>query len=132
MRVARRPRGITLLELMIVVVIVGILAAIAYPSYQDYVLRSHRADAQADLLELAQWLERHYTTNNTYAGAALPFSQTPRTGAARYNIAVAVPAGGQTFTLTATPAGTQAGDACGTMTINQLGVTTAAQADCWR
>ena len=129
-RLRQRVRGITLLELMIVVVIVGILAAIAYPSYQEYVLRSHRADAQADLLELAQWLERRYTVNNQYSGT-LPFNQTPRSGAARYNLTVTFP-NNQSFTLTATPAGAQAGDTCGTMTINQLGATTAAQANCWR
>lgn len=124
-----RIRGITLLELMIVVVIVGILAAIAFPSYREYVLRSHRADAQADLVELAQWLERQYTINNAYAGV-LPFNQTPRTGAARYNLTVVFP-NTQSFTLTATPAGAQVGDTCGVMTLNQQGAQTAAAANCW-
>jgi type IV pilus assembly protein PilE len=128
-RNSRTVRGITLLELMIAVVIVGVLAAIAYPSYRDYVLRSHRADAQADLLELAQWLERRYTINNVYAGA-LPFNQTPRTGAARYNLMVTFPST-QSFTLTATPTGAQVGDTCGVMTLNQLGSQTAAAANCW-
>jgi type IV pilus assembly protein PilE len=133
-----RPQsGVTLIELMIVVAIIGILAAVAYPSYQQYVLRTHRADAQADLLELAQWIERRYSTTNRYAAAdgnitaQLPFNQTPRTGAARYNLTGVVGGTGQTFTLTATPAAVQAADACGTMTINQLGVTTAAVANCW-
>lgn len=129
-------KGVTLIELMIVVAIIGILTAIAYPSYQQYVLRTHRADAQADLLELAQWLERRYSTTNRYAaadgniGAQIPFNQTPRAGAARYNLTGVVGGNGQTFTLTATPAAVQAVDACGVMTIDQRGVTTPA-ANCW-
>lgn len=132
---SKRSRGFTLMELMITVAIVGILAAIAYPSYQDYVRRAARADAQADMLEVAQWLERRYTAANSYVfptPPGLPITQTPRVGAARYNLTAVVPAGGQTFTLTATPAGAQVGDVCGTMTVNQLGATTSAGADCWR
>lgn len=137
---SRYSRGMTLIELMIVVAIVGILAAVAYPSYQDYVRRANRADAQADVLELAQWMERRFTTTNRYAAAdgdftaTLPFNQTPRSGAARYNLTAVVGGTGQTFTLTATPAGGQVGDACGIMTINQLGVTTPAAGGgrpCW-
>ena len=63
-----RSRGFTLIEVMMTVVIIGILAAIAYPAYQDQVRKGRRADAMAQLLTLAQAYERFYTSNNTYAG----------------------------------------------------------------
>ena len=56
-----KQQGITLIELLIVVAIVGILSAIAYPAYQGYVENSRRTVAQGELLELAQWMERQYT-----------------------------------------------------------------------
>lgn len=59
-------RGFTLIELMITVAIIGILAAIAYPSYVEHINRSRRADAEATLVELAQWMERNYMTNLSY------------------------------------------------------------------
>lgn len=121
--------GFTLIEVMIVVAIIGILAAVAYPSYQESVRKSARADAQADLMELAQISERFFTTNNRYdqtrAGVAyvLPFAQSPRSGAnPRYNINFAAPAPGQAYLLQAVPAGGQVADTCGTLSINQLGV----------
>lgn len=120
-------KGFTLIELMIVVVVIAILAAIAYPSYQNQVRKSYRADAQADLMELAGYLERYYTENNTFTGAVLPFSQTPHTGTARYQIANVIDAGPpSTFTLTATAqvAGGQSSDPCGDMTLNSTGVKT--------
>ena len=58
--------GFTLLELMIVVVIIGILMAIAVPSYQGYVLRSHRTDAHSSLLDIAARQERFVAQRNTY------------------------------------------------------------------
>jgi len=124
----RSNRGFTLIEVMIVVAIIGILAAIAYPSYQEYVRRAARADAQSDMLEIAQIAERFFTTNNQYAASragvafVLPFAQSPRSGGARYNMNMAFPTP-QTFVLQAVPAAPQAADACGTLTLNQLGVT---------
>lgn len=120
-RQARR-RGFTLLELMIAVAVVGLLASIAYPSYQGQMARSRRADAQQSLLELAQRLERYYTERGTYAGASLGasglFPSSSRAG--HYALAIA----SQTadgFSITATPGGVQAGDACATFTYNHLG-----------
>ncbi len=66
MQIRKYMRGVTLMELMIVVVIVGILAAISYPSYQDFVNRAKRNEAKSMLLEIAQNQERFYLQNSTY------------------------------------------------------------------
>ena len=126
--------GFTLIELMIVVAVVAILAAIALPAYQDAIRKGHRGQAKSDLVESAQTYERFRTINNTYDGYALPFAQSPRVGTARYIITTVDDVG--TFTLTATPQGAQASDArCMTLTINQLGVKTESGTgtvqDCW-
>lgn len=62
----QRTRGFTLIELMIVVAIISILGAIAYPSYQEYVRKSRRAEGRTALIELLQQQERYMTQNNTY------------------------------------------------------------------
>lgn len=115
-------RGFTLIELMIAVAVVGILAAIAYPSYQAQVLKGRMSQAQADLLEVAQFMERCFASNNTYQNCALPVTASPRTGTAYYAITLATPARTE-FTLTATPnaAGGQNQQICGTLTIDQTG-----------
>lgn len=120
-------RGFTLIELMTVVAVVGILTAIALPSYSEYIRRGHRADARAGLLQAAQYLERAATANGVYPTSvgtfALPATLSWSGDAAkRYTIAVAGTA--STFTLTATrKTGTaQAGDKCGELTLTQAGV----------
>ncbi|WP_290648433.1 type IV pilin protein [Aquisalimonas sp.] len=125
-----RPTGFTLIEVMIVVAIVGIIAMIAYPSYQKHVQDSRRAQAQADLMELAQFMERRYTLNNTYENLTLPFDQTPKNGTAHYELELIDPER-SSFTLQATPVGAQTSDRCGTMTIDQGNQRTAADDNCW-
>lgn len=121
----RRNRGFTLIELVIVMAIVAILAAIAYPSYQNYLMRSRRADGREMLQRIAAAQERFYTNRNTYTtdlttAAGLNLGTTS-SEAGHYTVAIAVAAGGQSYTLTATPQGIQASDACANLTVNNVG-----------
>ena len=130
----RAVRGFTLIELMITVAVVAILASIALPSYNQYVLRSRRAQAKADLVEVAQQLERFHTVQNTYAGMTLPFEQSPRDGTSRYTISLSAKATASAFTLQAVPTTGQDKDKCGTLTLDQAGrktPTAAKVAGCW-
>jgi type IV pilus assembly protein PilE len=117
--VKRRHQGFTLIELMIVVVIVGILAAIAYPSYSAYVERARRADGKSALLDAAQRLERCHTQTNTYVGCAFP-AVSPD---GHYAIAATVQ-DPMEFALTATPQGVQLGSLCGTYVLTSNGART--------
>lgn len=99
-----RYGGFTLIELMIVVAVVGILSAIAMPSYNEYIRRGHRAEARAGLLQAAQWLERAATSNGTYPLTAAFPASLKTVPSSRYDISLNS-TDGSTFTLTATPKG---------------------------
>lgn len=117
----KRQIGFTLIELMIVVAVVAILAAIALPSYNEYVQRSHRANARGALLQASQWMERAATAQGVYP-ASVPAGIMAVEGG-RYTVA-ADSTTGATFTFTATPTAAQAADRCGGFIINHAGTRT--------
>jgi type IV pilus assembly protein PilE len=131
-------RGVTLIELLVVVTIVAMLAAIAIPSYRQYVIRANRSTAKVLLLQTAQALERCYTNSTPYAyDSATCVLDVPLPALAAdgtYQVTgVMTPA---TYTLSATPQGTQASDtSCANFTVDQTGLKTisgtATIAECW-
>jgi len=147
-----RARGFTLIEVLITVVIVGILAAIAYPSYQSYVLRSHRSEGQALLNEAAARMERFYAQNNAYPtrvselnivnGKTAADSPTVLSASGYYELSLATNVAGGAgyasdgpYVLTAQPKGSQAKDVCGNLILNAQGVKKVSlgdPTDCWR
>lgn len=114
---------------MIVVAIIAILASIAYPSYAEYVRQGRRIDAQASMVELAQFMERYYASNNSYADAELPSSIVDRVG--NYYTITLSDQDSQSYTLSAEPKGAQSGDKCGTMTMQHTGAQSADIQGCW-
>jgi type IV pilus assembly protein PilE len=121
-----QQHGFTLIELIVVMVIIAILAAVAIPNYTEYVQRGRRQEAKAVLLQIAQWQERLRTQTNSYATATLDLPPTFRTvninGAAAYNITVDAGATANLYGLTATRAGVMAADPCGDFTLSSLNV----------
>ena len=135
----RSQLGVTLIELLIVMVVIGILMAIAIPSYRQYVIRSNRATAKVLLTQTAQALERCYTNSSPYAYNSATCAATvtlPLLSAdGTYRVSGVTTA--NTYTLTATPQGTQTQDTkCKNFILNQLGVQsisgTSTVAQCWR
>ena len=136
----QKTSGFTLIELMVTVAIVGIIAAVALPSYRSSVLRSARSDAKAALLEAATRQEQFYLDNKTYTitmtALGLPVVGGEYiTESGNYGV-TAAPTTGSTiatsYTLTAAPKGGQADDTdCGSFTLTSPGVKGAASSDCW-
>ena len=114
-------KGFTLIELMIVVLIIGIIAAIALPAYQGYTERARRADAKTSLLEVQLAQEKFrannptYTTDMTDLGYTGAGNQPSKEG--YYILDIPSAASAAAYTITATPTGAQTGDDCGTFTI---------------
>jgi len=121
---ALHERGFTLIELMIVVAVVAILSAIAYPSYTEYVRRGHRADARTGLLQAAQWLERAATATGVYPTTLPTALQWTGDATKRYTIGFKGTPTTTDFTLIATrkSPGPQGSDKCGDFTLSNTGV----------
>jgi type IV pilus assembly protein PilE len=131
----RTMQGFTLVEMMIVVTVIGILAAIVYPSYQEYVLRSNRSEGMAFLNDAAARQERFLSQNNAFATTAAQLGySTSSSPTGLYTLGVSATAA-TSYSLTATPSRTDA--KCGVLSLNQMGTkgktgTASAVADCWK
>lgn len=131
----QKQRGFTLIELMIAVAVVGILTAIAYPSYVKYVQKSYRSEGLAMLADATARMERYYAQNNTYlttlAGIGITNTTSP-TG--KYLLSLNGAATATTYAFQVVPQGSQATDSCGTLGVNQAGERTSSTnaTDCWK
>ncbi len=134
MQSVKGHKGFTLIELMVVIAVIGILAAIAWPNYQDYLLKSRRAQAQSDMLKIQLGLEKWRANNSTYTATLAnvgfvdgnPYYDYAVTGAAAGD-----PPTGSIYVIRATAQGAQAEDSsCTPLTLNQSNAR--GPAGCWK
>lgn len=120
----RKAHGFSLVELMVVVTVVGILAAVVYPSYVNYVLRSNRVDGREILQRVAAAQERFYTNRNRYTEditGATGLAMTNVSEKGFYTVRVSLEDGDQSFFLRAAPQGRQTNDQCSVLTLTNVG-----------
>lgn len=125
--------GFTLIELMVTVAIVAILAAVALPSYQQYMRKGARAEVQSHMMDIAARQGQFLLDNRAYAASVSALSMTtPASVSSKYTLAIATETSPPGFTITATPSGSQASDSCGTLALDNAGSKTASgTGSCW-
>lgn len=134
-KMMKRSKGFTLIELMIVVAVIGILAAIAYPSYKEQIDKGRRASAKAVLLDAQAYMERTYSESYSYlsdtSGVLINsptyfqsnFTVAPKPGDGNAAYTITLVSATQQYTITAVPisTGVMASDKCGTYRVNRTG-----------